>query len=651
MTLSELTSKAAGMYLQSAVFIDDEIFSLGRPVENKDLPQLRGRKLAFVKGEDGNGGTGGSEEAAKPAEGGRLEVAVEAPVRHGAAATATSRSGVAAAKAVTVVDPQKTADAGGGSKPVEPAGAVKAGTGSTGAPPGTAGQAVFHPKEIVASFAKKGVVCALYEPANDFKTDEDSEVFKLCQAADLLILDWDFHKDDGARMRDLVVALVAQSRRVVPHHSRLVVVYTTTPSLAKVGSGVFDGLEKAGMKPDPAGGPLRMDVDATRIVVLGKVGIERTSEEAAFTVREENLAERVLAEFVEMNAGILPALALLGMAAVKRNSRRILAKFSPDMDGAFLLNRALVSHSEEAFDLLPPLMAEEFLAVVQDQFGKVDEWAGAVSERVAGMSIGYPDKAWNRETDTVNEAGKKVTAQVTPEEFATAARALLTQGVKGLKQYKNFLEVKKLSTDWKSLARGVDADLVKALRKAVDAGGKRTNERLAALFNARTYYDQQARILTLGTIVRLVAQNGGEAEHWVCVVPVCDALRLKERSYDFPFLRLWPGISGERSGAGCVVEDIKQAMVELVAPAKIRDLRILSFTPKKGSGVVIAEKHGAGYWLVADDEKRYEWIGQLKAAHAQRLANNVGQALSRVGLSEAEWVRVLCDSRAAGGEG
>jgi hypothetical protein len=644
MTLAELTSKAAGMYLQSAVFIDDEIFSLGRPVERKDLPQLRERKLAFVKAEDGNGGTGGSGEGAKPAEGGKLEVAVEAPVRHGVATTATSSSGVETAKAVTVVESQKAGDAGAGRKGVDPAMTVQAGTGGAGVSAGAAGQAAFHPREIVASFAKKGVVCALYEPATDFKTDEDSEVFKLCQAADLLILDWDFHKDEGARMRDLVVALVEQSRRVVPHHSRLVVIYTTTPSLAKAASGILDGLEKAGMKPAPADGGLRMDVEATRIVVLGKVGIERSTEETAFTVSEEKLADRVLDEFVRMNVGILPALALLGMAAVKRNSRRILAKFSPDMDGAFLLNRALVSHSEEAFDLLPPLMVEEFLAVVQDQFGKVGELSGVVSERVTGMTIAYPDKAWSRETETKNEEGRKVTAQVTQEEFAAVARALLTQGVKGLKDYKNFLEVKKLSTDWKSLARGVDADLVKALRKAVDAGGKQTSERLAALFNARTYYDQQARILTLGTIVRLAGQNGGEAEHWVCVVPVCDALRLKsDQPYDFPFLRLWEGISGQRGGAGCVVEDIKQALVELVAPAKIRDLRIQSFTPRNGAGVVIAERDGAGFWLVADDGKRYEWVGQLKAAHAQRLANNVGQALSRVGLSEAEWVRVMCE--------
>jgi len=38
-----------------------------------------------------------------------------------------------------------------------------------------------------------------------------------------------------------------------------------------------------------------------------------------------------------------------------------------------------------------------------------------------------------------------------------------------------------------------------------------------------------------------------------------------------------------------------------------------------------------------------QWVGQLKPLHAQRIATDIGDHLSRVGLDEAEWLRALCD--------
>jgi len=609
-TVVELTAKAAETYLQSAVFIDDEIFSRasGRPLGEQEMPLLRSRKPAFAAA---GIEAGEATKIVDPCEGAKSIVVTKTPAGNEGAKVIGGTKAGAEGEA-----PLKRADA--------------------------AGQPEFHPKEIVGSFAQRGIVCALYEPALEFKTDEDSEVFKLCQAADLVILDWDFQKDDGAKMRELVVALVTQGNRTIPHHSRLVVIYTTTPSLVKVASAIFDCIKQAGMQPEPAGSSLRLDVGATRIVVPGKLSVERHGEEASFSVGEKDLADRVFDEFVSKNAGILSSCALLAMAAVKRNSRRVLAKFGSDMDGAFLLHRALLLHNEEAFDTLPALIAEEFLAVVEDHFAKIGDWSEVVRERVAGMPVACPAGRWSAETGEVNEKGNRVFRQVSNDEFAMIARALLNEGVKGLKSYRDCTEVKKLSGDAKSFTRGQDPSVIGALRGAVDARGIRANERLAALFNARTYYDQQARVLTLGTVVRFGERE--KSEYSLCLVPVCDAVRLRcDRSYEFPFLRLSCGISGQCGGNGCVVEDIRDQLVELVASPRIRGLSIEKFTPKGGAGVIAAERDGEGFWLTADGSRRYEWVGQLKPAHAQRVAHSVGQALSRVGLSEAEWVRILCD--------
>lgn len=567
-TVAEFTKRAVGKYLQSAVFIDDEIFAKfsGKPLEDKTV-SLRIRKPTILVGHE-----------------------VSAPL-------------VVKAEPVEV-------------------------------------QAQFHPRELVASFAQRGIVCALYEPEPEFKTDEGSEVFKLCEAADLVILDWDFFKDDGAKMRELVTALVAQGSKTIPHHSRLLVVYTTALSLLKVSSAIFDSLKS--MDPKPSDGPLRLDVGPTRIVVLGKIGIQRQSDEVHFTVAEKDFADRVLKEFVGKYEGILSSCALLAMAAVKRNSRRILGKFGAEMDGAFLLHRALLLHNEEAFEMLPTLIAEEFLAVVEDDFADIGDLTDVVQEKVASMTVRVPARAWIMDTGNVNENGNRVCRALSTEEFTCLVRGLLNKGVQGLKAYRKCMEVKKLSENGRSFARGQDASIIGALRGAVDADGVHTNERLAALFNARTFYDQQARFLTLGTIVRFV--EGERSDYRLCLVPVCDAVRLRaERSYEFPFLRLASGISGRSGGNGFVVEEFRQQPVELVASAKVRELSIERFTPRGAAGVIVAERDGDRFWLTADGGRRSEWVGQLKPAHAQRVAHGIGQALSRVGLSEAEWVRIVCD--------
>jgi len=602
-TVAELTAKAAGMYLQSAVFIDDEIFSRvsGKPVESQET-FVRTRKPTFAPDEAAEAKTAESE-------------AVD-----------------------TVADPKAGETNAVASKP-EAAEVTEAAARVAEVKPA---EAIFHPKDIVGSFAEKGIVCALYEPERDFKTDEDSKIFKLCQAADLVILDWDFHKDEGAKMRELVTAIVAQSSRIIPHHSRLVVIYTTTPSLAKVASSLYDRLKEAGVTPEPEGSALRIDAGATRIVVLGKLSVARHKDEEAFSVSESGLATRVVDEFIAKNLGILSSCALLAMAAVKRNSRRVLAKFSADMDGAFLLHRALLLHTDEAFEMLPPLLAEEFLAIVEDYFAKTGDLSEVVKDRVGSMNIGTGTKPWYLEAEKANDKGVKEVKELPKEEFLRLAKVLLTQGIRGLKAERRCPEVRKLSENGKSLTRAMEPDVLDVLRNAVDADGGKTNERLAALFNSRTYYDQQIRILSLGTVVRYV--DGEKAEYSLCLVPVCDAVRLKVgRSYEFPFLRLSDGVMGNRGGNGCVVETVQRDLVQVVASTKVRDLRIERFTPQGNAGVIAGERDNNGFWVTTVDGKKFEWVAQLKPAHAQRVAHSIGQALSRVGLSEAEWVRILCD--------
>jgi hypothetical protein len=44
--------------------------------------------------------------------------------------------------------------------------------------------------------------------------------------------------------------------------------------------------------------------------------------------------------------------------------------------------------------------------------------------------------------------------------------------------------------------------------------------------------------------------------------------------------------------------------------------------------------------ILAGISVELEWIAQLKPAHAQRIAQDIGNSFSRIGLIEAEWLRI-----------
>jgi hypothetical protein len=106
----------------------------------------------------------------------------------------------------------------------------------------------YRPKDLVSSFAKEKIICALYEPPEEFEVDPTSEIFKLCERPDIIILDWDLSGDEGRRTLDLIAALVKQSEQDFPHHTRLLAIYTIDPSLEGVANQISDRLTDEGLK-------------------------------------------------------------------------------------------------------------------------------------------------------------------------------------------------------------------------------------------------------------------------------------------------------------------------------------------------------------------------------------------------------------------
>ena len=71
-------------------------------------------------------------------------------------------------------------------------------------------------------------------------------------------------------------------------------------------------------------------------------------------------------------------------------------------------------------------------------------------------------------------------------------------------------------------------------------------------------------------------------------------------------------------------------------------LEIIEFSPFEDTGAVLAQKDTDGlYYFIGGTGTpvKFQWVLDLKEAHAQRIANNFAAQLSRVGLDESEWLR------------
>jgi|694.fasta_scaffold32754_5 hypothetical protein len=371
-----------------------------------------------------------------------------------------------------------------------------------------------HPKQLMESFAEMGIVCALYEPpkSTPVNTNTNSAIFNLCQRADIVVLDWDLFSDNGAAVSDLIANLVKQSAEVQPHHFRLCSIYTNQTDLlrtAEVLKKKLEDAECADVSLDEA--KLQLGSGATRISILGKPGVPGRIDDIQnkFVVPQHELAERLLKDFCMMHRGLLSGFALQGLASIRRNTKRLLDKFSSDLDGAFLLHRALVKkYDREALEELPELLAGEIAAILEDSLLNEFDY-GSINVFIDSLRLGNPD------------------GQTDSDEV----------------QFRKKLKDGNLSLNKSDLIR---------YSTMVGSSDNSSSEKLSLLFNNRTQYDQVPQRLKFGTVVKHAKNDGSVGwDYSICLMPICDSRNKPQggQGMTYPFWRLHDNAKKKFSGA------------------------------------------------------------------------------------------------------
>lgn len=493
-------------------------------------------------------------------------------------------------------------------------------------------------RPVTNAFAQRRITCGFY-----FPKDDDEDVVEVALAAarhvDATIVDWQLRRNDTAPARDLITRLV-QEDRAAGGKLRLIVVYTGERGLDAECGRLLEHLAAAGL-----GGFVADDQGRALVAPLTLITFANKPAQAGNDLEFEGPAVRpipwadlpnfVLTSYTALSRGLLQAFALKSIAAVRDDTHHLLAMFPPELDPAFLAQRAGIGSPADAVEVMKSLLVSEFATSISDHGVEADILGG----EAAALAVRPRDPALQIKVDKYAQEPIYGAMIVRP---AKGGRHILAN-----------------EASLKSLVRsGLNTDVVKftdAERKrldlqffATDDEGKGALGRFARLTTFSRELKPERRVgqrpltLTCGVILRRRPEAGAQAadaaaepSYALCLQPGCDAVRLGEAT-SFPFSPMVPNattydlIIGADGGDWTFKVDRRPSA-----------LMMLRFVPNVESQTVLStDVEGQPVFRTEGDAETWEFVAELRPLEAQHFTTLLVGKFNRVALNGSEWLRL-----------
>ena len=466
---------------------------------------------------------------------------------------------------------------------------------------------------LVESFSKQGLICAVVAPR--FDTDLCDIVDPSVKRADMVILDWRLNGDYGEATLSILknILKVDAGERL-----RLIAIYTGEQEISKIGRTLIEKLAESEWMFEGDGHHVVLSYQHCRIVIYSKSDLPGESDLSDRSLSESDLPEALIGDFASMTEGLLPNIALMSLAAIRENAHKILDRFDAKLDPALLTHRACLPVPDDSQEHMVSQLASELHAIMDDAVATVKQ-----KEMPAGMGA---IKEW---LDFSLGADKEVDFGEGRKASRDQTITLLEEGLEASDVAKDIGLSKK--TGFRFLTRGFSSN--------EDADHK-LDHQLAWMFNFRTVFDAPPPILQLGTVLR--KSNDADVPCFLCMRPKCDSVRLREKTtfllLPLPLVdpksnlaqpnsvQLVLRTSGDTYRRVCICMDASQ-------------WSLVNFVPDESKGSVIAGGSDSRFYFTDEDNVRFDWLGELKAEFAQRVAQHFVEGLSRVPINNSEWLR------------
>lgn len=512
----------------------------------------------------------------------------------------------------------------------------------------------FSPQKVIEGFYRQGIVCGLYEPkASEFSNGTvPSSLVDLCDHSDVFILDWKLMDNQNASpVPGLLAQLLERDDSMgEPRAVRFCAIYTDEllgTVFDKLHSEIFNKSSDDSKKEDLQS--FQMSLNGLTIRLYRKnSGFEADGSPTRF-VSSPDLAETIVQDFIAEYEGIMSATSLRGIAEVRDNAKRILDKFPKGMDAALVLHAGLTLKEKSIVSDLATLLGDETSSILADM--------NLSAEHLYEMCAEYVESCDDTVFDTTGDPN--LDSVFSGHVTGASVQQYITNVYRQQTHFPCNPDGKTLPEIFKKCKNGQgefdpNVNLLHLLKTFVERKTKESKDydfgALSALFCQRTNYAKR-KTLRFGTIVGCHEQEGQNTDYYLCLMPTCDSIRLKDQITDdagnthqarhrFPFWKLDEVSKGGEHRTHGVYVKAQGTYFPLCAKGKIRDkIHIIDFHSQ--GGLVCFDE--SGILTCVDGSMNFEWIAELKPAHMQRIAERVSREFSRVGLTESEWLRKQVD--------
>ncbi|SFK27795.1 hypothetical protein SAMN04488082_11916 [Desulfomicrobium apsheronum] len=482
-------------------------------------------------------------------------------------------------------------------------------------------------KILVESFADFGLVCSVLEP--DQNSNNDSIVLKVAQRADIVVLDWKIHETYG----EITLGLI---NRILKDDSsdrlRLFAIYTGENDLFKIADAV-----KGLFKPDDIinrNDGLLFSAGPVTVTILAKEDTKVNPEFKNRVIKEENLPTKLILEFSQTTSGLMANVVLEAFAAIRSNAHSILSKFPPEMDAPYVAHRILSDPPEEAESHVVPLVMAEIENVVGGD-NKVNHHLKTCNiYKWLHNKLRFGDHSCYLDVPLCGDMKLRYAARF----YVHHLMKLVKNGIEHQYSEKDPPNlqalIKSIKNNNKNLSELTGLFCANGQRELLDRD-------FAVLTSVKSVYGSTAPTLRLGSIIAKVSSSKQFKKvdsYLLCIQPVCDSVRLDGTGRVFPFLKLIEKTKPKHKIFAVLPHG--DGHLELVLSLKSYDLSLIKFKPSSSGKPIVAQKSEMKWYFDAGEEDvKYQWLADLKTAQAQRVANDFAREVSRVGLTESDWLR------------
>ena len=456
-------------------------------------------------------------------------------------------------------------------------------------------------RTLVESFSRQGLICAVVAPRPG--ADPSGIVDLSVKRTDIVILDWQLNGDDGQGTLSILKSILKED---AGERLRLIAIYTGEQDISKIGRDLVEKLaEFERTSPDDERHYVELSYKHCRIVIYSKSYLPKESGLSSRSLSVSDLPEALIEDFAAMVEGLLPNIALVSLASIRENVHKILDRFDTKLDPALLTHRACLPVPDDSQQHMVSQLASELHAIMDDAVA-TDEPAGIEAIREWLDSPLGPDGDFNFVGDEVVPRDEAIT--------------LLKEGLAKI----DFLTGKTKDKIFRSLTKIFSSN---------ENPDHILDRRFAWMFNFRTIFNAPSPILQLGTVLQQT--NGENASYFLCLRPKCDSVRLKKKT---SFLLL-PLLDPKPNSIQLVLRTSEDTYRRVRLCTETTQWSLVNFIPNQEKGSVVAEGCYPCFYFTDEYNVRFDWLGELKAEFAQRVAQHFAAELSRVPINNSEWLR------------